>query len=88
MGFYINQTASGILLPSRGKAKMLIEDGAIVVEPKFQPNLICVVENGPFDAVGYCFSENEFKVFNDPGDNRRKTWLIYSQAAELSGYNK
>jgi hypothetical protein len=67
----------------------LILDGAKPIEQVvYQPNLVCVVENGPFDAAAFCFSENEFTQFNNPYDSRPKHWLIYEHAEELSGYNK
>lgn len=93
MGYYINEDSKENDLPSNGKAKKLIEDGATITEAKFQENLICVVENGPcvvengpFDAAAYCYDENEFKDFNCPSDNRKKTWLIHKDAKTLSGY--
>jgi len=86
MGYYINQNSKGENLPSSGKAKALVNDGAKIVKPEFQPNLICVVENGFFDAAGYCYSKEEFIDFNYPGDYRPKTWLTHPLAKELSGY--
>lgn len=88
MGYYINTLSSGLDLPVKGKAKMLIWDGAKIVKPEFQPNLVCVVENPMFDAAGYCYDQDEFNAFNDPRDYRRKTWLVHPKAAELSGFNE
>jgi hypothetical protein len=88
MGYYVNHNSKGESLPSVGKAQALVADGATPTKPYFQPNLVCVVENGPFDAAGYCYSEGEFKAFTIPGDLRRKTWLIYEPAAKLSGYDQ
>jgi len=84
MGYYINETSRGIQLPASGKARVLISDGAVRVAPEFQPNLICVVDNGLFEAAGYCYSEEEFKVFNDPNDWRPKTWLVHPDAKKLA----
>lgn len=88
MGYYINSTSKGVPLPKCNKADYLILDGAKEVKAEFQPNLICVVENGFFDAAGYAFNKDEFEVFNDPGDYRSKRWLVHPMAAELSGYKK
>jgi hypothetical protein len=52
----------------------------------YQENLVCVIENIFFDAVAYVFSEEEMILFNDPNDNRKKTWLILPNANKLSGY--
>jgi len=88
MGYYIDKTSKGTILPACDKADYLILDGAKEVKAEFQPNLVCIVENGFFDAAGYAYSKNEFDQFNDPNDNRPKRWLIYPLAGKLSGYNK
>lgn len=89
MGYYINKTSKGVDLNARGKASQLIADGAtkLTGPPIFQENLVCVVENGPFDAAGYCYCEKEFQVFNI-FDGRPKTWLIHPEAKQLSGYKQ
>jgi hypothetical protein len=84
MGKYINQNSKGEWLPATGKGRKLMEDGAIIVRPEFRENLVCVVSNGLFEAVGYCFSEKEFEVWSDPGDKRPKMWLLYEHAKELA----
>ena len=86
MGKYINQTSGGNPLPATLKAAELVKDGAtIVFNPKFQENLVCVVNNGPFEAAAYCYSQTEFDHFNDPKDYRAKIWLTYPHAKELAG---
>ncbi|MFW6311879.1 MAG: hypothetical protein ACOC1K_06560 [Nanoarchaeota archaeon] len=90
MGYYIDSNSKGETLPAIGKVSMLVKDGAVRIPSdklKFQPNLVCVVENPWFDAAGYCFSEDEFEAFNRP-DGRPKHWLVYKHAAKLSGYKK
>lgn len=86
MGYYLNSRLDGSPLPPRGKVQALIADGAKLTNPVFQPNLVCVVENGAFDAAGYCYDAGEFQAFNQPSDPRRKTWLIVPNAAQRSGY--
>ena len=88
MGYYIDTDSKGKALDSQKKAQGLIDDGATIAEKpvKFQENLICVVKTASFDAAGYCFSENEFEVFNDPNDYRPRTWLIHPDAKKLAGY--
>lgn len=89
MGYYLNQNKHGVALPARGKAQALINTGAEQLRGPvvFQPNLVCVVENGPFDAAGYAFSEDEMRTFLRP-DGRLKTWLIVEDAAKLSDYER
>lgn len=85
MGYYINENSKGEPAPSKGKVQFLINDVATVTDATFQDNLICVCENGMFDAAGYCYSEDEFKAFTHP-DGRRKTFLVYPHAKKVSGY--
>lgn len=86
MGRYINQNSKGESLPANGKAKALIADGAKVIpQPtEFEEDIVCVVENGMFDAAGYMFNVNELKAFTYPGDYRPKTWLKYEHADKLA----
>lgn len=96
MGYYINEFPKGKGLPVNGKAKILMDNGAIPVNYPitFQPNLVCVVENAMWDAAGYCYSEQEMQDFlygdflGTRPDGRQRTWLIVEGAPELSGYNK
>lgn len=89
MGYYINKDSKGNTLSTKGKVDSLMQDGAVLAEKvEFQPNLVCVVSNSFFDAAGYVYSQSEFDAFNQPQDFRKKTWLIYEHAAELSGFVK
>ena len=38
--------------------------------------VIAVVDNGPFEAAGFCFSEDEFIVFTDPTDPRQRSYVL------------
>ena len=91
MGYYINRGPNGADLPIRGKAKFLLGiDGVKSLSKmpeRFVPNLVCVLENGMFDAAGYCFSEEEMRAFGEP-DGRKRTWLIVPDAAKLSDYKE
>ena len=90
MGYYINSNSKDEGLGATGKANGLALDGArIIPEPTtWQEGLVCVVENGPFDAAAYVYNEKEMKEFQNPSDYRRKTWLIYEHAKKLSGYDR
>lgn len=90
MGFYI-ETAT-----LQGKAEVIAREygGQIVPKPASFADvpagkgLVCVVQNGLFDAAGFAFDEREFEAFTEPGDHRSKTWVLmdYEKAAVLSGY--
>lgn len=85
MGQYIN-TVKGNDLPRHGKAQFLIQHAGAKIVPMpalFTDNIVCVVDNGAFEAAGYCYSAQELEVFAYP-DGRRKTWLIVPDAKELA----
>lgn len=68
---------------SRDEAEMIIKEqlGAV----------ICVVDNGPFEAAAYIYNLDEFRQFSRPEDNRPKTWLVVNNIEEihrLTGYNR
>ena len=78
MGYYIE------VPKNQGKAKQisLMYDGEIIEKPKnfsdipSNKAIICVVDNGLFEAVGFCYSEKEFLVFSNSMDRRPKQWLL------------
>lgn len=84
MGYYINHNSKGEPL-GRNKVHDLIQDGAKLTSATFQPNLICVVNNGSFQAAAYCYNEDEFKQCKRQ-DGRIKTWLTHDLAKTLSDY--
>lgn len=80
MGFYIN--------PTNMTKENWLKDNSVAV--MFSPpdwktvrekNLIpvCLVNNGPFNAAGICYSEREMNAFNLPTDEREKVWCIVPQ---------
>jgi hypothetical protein len=92
MGYYIetgtNLDKANILVKNQN-AQIIDRPSAFKDGPKDKA-LICVVNNGPFEAAAYCYSEREFLDFNDPSDFRRKQWLIMDKelAKKLSGCNQ
>jgi hypothetical protein len=52
--------------------------------PVWQPNLICVIENGAWDAAAYAYSEAEFNYFLNDKSGRSKIWLTHPKAEELA----
>ncbi len=88
MGYYINENSKGEPLAPHNKVIQLIDDGAIIINPpSWQENLICVVENGVWDAAGFCYSKGEYNEFLEI-NGRRKTFLVHPLAKKLSGYEK
>jgi hypothetical protein len=84
MGLYINETSTGQELPAKGKYDILIADGGQPHDGKdFVENLVCVVDNGPFEAAGYAYSFAEFQAFRR-FDGRPRKWLTHPQAQTLA----
>ena len=92
MGYYIETPGQ-----NTGKAQRICndhKDAFIIPQPisfskvPDKMGLICVVENGLFDAAGYCYNEQEFLAFSDLDDPRRKTWILMDKvkAEKLSGH--
>lgn len=90
MGYYIET-------PQRiEKALQLVKLHGGVVVPKpasfadvpADKALICVIQNGFFDAAGLLYSESEFQEFTDSRDFRPKTYVLLDKvlAHRLSGY--
>lgn len=51
--------------------------------------IIAVVNNGPFEAAGFCFNESEFNTFTDPRDLRPIKYVLMDRgtAERLSGFS-
>lgn len=92
MGYYITSTKAGPL-SLHGKAEDLIKnENAVKIEspPLAFPTdkaVICVVDNGPFEAAAFAYSKNEMDYFAE-SDGRPKQWLLMdiNRAKELSGF--
>jgi hypothetical protein len=89
MGYYIQG-------PILGKATFIQKEyGALPIEqPKsfFEVTegkaLICIVNNGFFDAAAYIYDVREFTEFTDSYDDRPKIWLLMdaNKAKELTDF--
>ena len=75
----IEELHGGMILPK-------IPDYANIPESKA---LICIIDNGTFEAAGFAYDEKEFNVFASP-DSRPRTWLIMDRkkACKLTGYHE
>jgi len=88
MGYYIE------VPEDKNKAQQIVElyGGRIVSRPPsfedITPNeaIICVVDNGPFEAAGFAYSQHELHVFTSV-DGRPRTWVIMDRkkACKLTG---
>ncbi len=52
--------------------------------------LVCIVDNGPFEAAAFVYNDNELKAFSTPTDRRFKRWvhIPLERAKSLSKYNR
>ncbi len=79
MGYYIQVPYN------KNKARQLIEiyRASSIREPnKFTDvpkdmAILCVVDNGPFEAAGFCYNEEELEAFKPTRyDGRPRQWLM------------
>jgi len=95
MGHYLNTSGKRPLGPKH-KGNTLISDAGAV--PLFDPPkkfrdipdgkaLICIIDNGPFEAALLVHDENELRVSTNVG-NRPTAWLLMDKklAHELAGF--
>ena len=81
MGYYIQgpTVAKACFLVGNHEAKIVSQPNSFAEVPVGKA-LVCVVENGFFDAAGYVYNEQGFKDFSLPDDHRAKTWLLMDKA--------
>ncbi len=89
MGYYIE------VPEDKGKAQQIVElyGGRIVPSPPsfedITPDeaIICVVDNGHYEAAGFAFNQRELHAFSFY-ERRPRTWVIMNRqkACELTGY--
>lgn len=80
MGKYIQKNSKGNDLPIINKAEALFADGAELCEPQIGDDIVCVVQNGFFDAAAQVYNQRELDEFTRPADLRAKTFLRYKHA--------
>jgi|688.fasta_scaffold61293_7 hypothetical protein len=78
MGFYIqcqnNKNKADEIISTFDARRVSKEMAEAFAES--EKAVICVVDNGLFEAAAYCYNMSEFKAFNRESDNRPKVWLI------------
>ena len=86
MGFYLQSDGR-----PKGKAQYFVEHyGAKILPnvPKWEDvpeaeAVVCIVDNGSFEAAGYAYSKKELDEFADE-DGRPRTWLLMNKELVLS----
>lgn len=70
--------------PTKGKADMLVQAGAVRLAGPPSPDdlstgsYVCVVDNGAFEAAAVVDSLRDLRDFGSPSDTRPKQWLCLS----------
>ena len=83
MGYYIEvaepkNKAKQLLDIAEAKATELI-DPLVFPHLNEQSVLVCVVKNGPFDAIGIVYNDREFESFVRR-DGRPRRWFVLDRA--------
>lgn len=93
MGYYIEcekplRKAEQIIAEHGGQLSTMFDYRAAMDDPT--KGVVVVVNNGLFEAAGFCFDMEEFKAFTLSDDTRLKQFVIMDRqkAEELSGYAK
>jgi hypothetical protein len=88
MGRYINELPNGEKLPANGKADKLLStvegtEELETVPEKWEEDIVCVVDNGSFEAAAYAYNESELQEFSR-FDGRPKRWLKVPNAGAFA----
>jgi hypothetical protein len=87
MGKYINQTQNGPL-QQKHKAAELNKAGAELLfdtPTTWEEGLICVVDNGIFEAAAYVQDARDLEDFSElVRDTRPRAWLKWDRAKEFA----
>jgi len=92
MGFYIEvpmKTGKALQLVRLWGAKVLSQKPASFNDVPSGKALVCIINNGPWEAAGFCYSRDELERFDVP-DGRPRTWLFMdlNLVIKLTGYKK
>lgn len=78
MGFYI-QTKDALqkaMQLKRDHGAQVVMRPTVIDEIPKGKTLICVVENGLFDAAGIVYSQNELEAFSETRTDRPRTFML------------
>jgi hypothetical protein len=89
MGLYAEHDLNGNPLPVKGKADALVASGAKIIsniitwDDSWPGRLICVVQNGIFDAAAIVTNFREFDRFRRGMAGRMHHWVVVPDAFAL-----
>lgn len=86
MGYYVEtgtaKNKAAIIEETYGALQITQQEAEFFVNER-EGAVICVVNNGPFEAAAFCHNSDEFHIFNDPQDHRPKTWLLVNDRGAI-----
>ena len=95
MGYYIQCTGAKNkaqqIIETLGAIEITQDEAGFFVKEGEDCAVICVVDNGPFEAAAYCYNPTEFRQFTRAEDPRPKKWLLVenkTKVEELCGYQR
>lgn len=95
MGYYIqaptNKGKADFLINMHNAEEVTMDEAAETMAGEDSSvAIVCVVDNGPFEAALFCHDQGEFDVASDPREHRPRRWLRLPRwkAEQLSGYKK
>lgn len=94
MGYYINppdgrtRQKGEWLVDTYGAKEVSVDHAYDIVTIGGDKGIVCVVDNGMFEAAAYCYDRNEYMVFADWRDMRPKRWYCMDREIieKLSNY--
>lgn len=79
MGYYIEtgtvKNKAALIQETYGAIQITQQEAEFFVN-EHEGAVICVVDNGPFEAAAFCHNGDAFRAFSNPTDARPKTWLL------------
>ena len=86
MGYYLQTPGrnheKAVALVKKYGGRQIDEPPNSLSELPEETALVCVVDNGPFEAAGLAYSDEELQAFAYP-DNRPRRWIVLNNAQQV-----
>jgi uncharacterized protein YecE (DUF72 family) len=87
MGYYLetpeNFNKANFLCEEYNGQIISVEEAESLVNDPDSVAVVCVVNNGFFEAAAYCYNAKEFEAFTIPEDARPKTWISFNNVYDI-----
>jgi len=95
MGYYLEVPSpqqrfhkAKTLCEIHGGIEISLEEAQSLIKDLENTAVVCVVNNGIFEAAAYCYSEEELQAFSRDDDHRPKTWLAFHNVNDIQKASK